>query len=194
MTVTAQPAPAGAGGVGLPSPPATGTVPQAAPSPPKTVHKPTLKPAGPTTAQVRSALAGVLAPTGASARIAKLVKRGAYTFAFKAPSSGKLVIDWYQVPANEHAKRVLVASATASIKKAGKLSVKLTLTKAGKQAPAARQAPAADRHGELHADAPVDHDADAHPRPAPLSFHTTLDALARRHLPDAAAGRFEASR
>jgi beta-galactosidase len=131
LTVTAQPASATAGGAGLPSPPATGTVPQAAPSPPRTVHKPKPTPAGPTSAQVRAALGAVLSPTGGSARLAGLVKRGGYTFTFTAPSSGKLVIDWFQAPASAHAKKVLVASAAVSVKKAGKVSVKLRLTKAG---------------------------------------------------------------
>jgi hypothetical protein len=85
---------------------------------------------------VRAALAGVLAPRGASARIAKLLKRGGYTFSFDAPSSGKLVIDWdYHPPRKRHARKprpVRVAGRTASIKKAGRVKVEVKLTKRGR--------------------------------------------------------------
>jgi hypothetical protein len=86
---------------------------------------------------VRAALAGLLAPHGAAARIAKLLRRGGYTFSFAAPSSGKLVIDWdYAPPRKRHARKpkpVRVAARTVSIKKAGRVAVKLKLTKPGRR-------------------------------------------------------------
>ena len=126
LTVTPEPPHA----PGAP-PPAVTALP-----PPRPVTKPKAKPAGPSRARVRSALAGLLVPRGAAARIAKLLKRGGYTFRFEAPSSGKLVIDWdYAPPRKRHARKpkpVRVAARTVSIKKAGRVAVKLKLTKRGR--------------------------------------------------------------
>jgi beta-galactosidase len=129
LTVTPQPPPASGGS---PQPP-----PQPAPSPPRTIARTTAKPVGPSRARVRRALAGVLTPKGASARIARLLKRGGYTFRFDAPSTGKLVIEWdYEPPRKRHAKKpkpVRVAAGTASIRKAGRTSVKVRLTPRGRR-------------------------------------------------------------
>jgi len=95
-------------------------------------------PRGPSKAKVKSKLAGVLSPRGAQARIAKLLRNSGYTFRFDAPSTGKLVIDWYDVsaPARHSSKRapkqVLVASASESIKHAGEIKVKVTLNARGR--------------------------------------------------------------
>jgi hypothetical protein len=111
--------------------------PGASPQPPRTIGRTTTNPPGPSGARVRSALAGILSPKGASARIARLLKLGSYTFRFDAPSTGKLVIDWdYEPPRGYGAKKpkpVVVAGATASIKKAGRVSVKVKLTKPGRR-------------------------------------------------------------
>jgi beta-galactosidase len=129
LTVTPQPPPA------PPGPPTAVTA--TVPPPPRPVTKPKARPAGPSRARVRSALAGLLAPRGPAARIAKLLKRNGYTFRFDAPSSGKLVIDWdYAPPRKRHARKpkpVRVAARTLSIKKAGRISVKLKLTKRGRR-------------------------------------------------------------
>jgi beta-galactosidase len=126
LTVTPQPPPAPAAAV-------TAIVPPR----PRPTTKPKAKPAGPSRARVRSALAGLLAPHGAAARIAKLLKRGGYTFRFDAPSSGKLVVDWeYTPPRKRHARKpkpVQVAARTVSVKKAGRVSVKVKLTKRGRR-------------------------------------------------------------
>ncbi|HEX3830552.1 MAG TPA: hypothetical protein VHW04_01205, partial [Solirubrobacteraceae bacterium] len=104
---------------------------------PRPTTKPKARPAGPSRARVRSALAGLLVPHGPAARIAKLLKRNGYTFRFDAPSSGKLVIDWdYSPPRKRHARKpkpVRVAARTVSVKKAGRISVKLKLTKRGRR-------------------------------------------------------------
>jgi hypothetical protein len=105
----------------------------AGPSPPK----PTTPP-GPSKAKVKSALAAVLTPRGAQARIAELLHNSGYTFKFDAPSTGKLVIDWYYMskPAPGSKKRrptkELVASASESIKKAGETKVKVKLNSRGR--------------------------------------------------------------
>ncbi len=117
----------GASATASPTPPTT------SPSPPKPAIRP-----GPLSARVKAALAAVLSPRGAQARIAKLLHNGGYTFTFDAPSTGKLVIDWYYVtkPARtaNHRKprKALVASASQSIKRAGPARVKVKLTPRGR--------------------------------------------------------------
>jgi beta-galactosidase len=101
-----------------------------------TARKPA--PRGPSKAEVKSRLAAVLSPRGAQARIAKLLRNSGYTFRFDAPSTGKLVIDWYDVssPTRHSAKRkptqTLVASASESIKRAGETKVKVKLNARGR--------------------------------------------------------------
>jgi beta-galactosidase len=131
-TVTVTPQPARAPGGAPAAVTASVTLPPARP-----VTKPRAKPAGPSKARVRSALAPLLAPRGGAARIARLLKRGGYTFRFDAPSSGKLVIDWdYTPPRKRHARKpkpVRVAARTVSVKRAGEVSVTVKLTKAGRR-------------------------------------------------------------
>ncbi len=118
-----------------PAPPGVQISPPAPPSP-RPVAVPTATPTGPSRAKVRAALAALLAPRGAAARIAKLLKRGGYTFSFDAPSSGKLVIDWDYHPPRKGRHRkprpVRVAARTASIRKAGRVKVTIKLTKRGR--------------------------------------------------------------
>jgi hypothetical protein len=94
---------------------------------------------GPSTGQIKAALRGVLTPKGKLARISALLRHGGYTFKFNAPSAGKLVIQWYQVPKGAHLARkrkprpVLVASVTISVSKAGTIKVKVKLTGKGRR-------------------------------------------------------------
>jgi beta-galactosidase len=103
------------------------------PSPPKPTSPP-----GPSKAKVKSTLAAVLSPRGVQARIANLLHHLGYTFKFDAPSTGKLVIDWYYVPKPaQHSKqrkpkKVLVASASQSVKKAGQTKVQVKLNARGR--------------------------------------------------------------
>jgi beta-galactosidase len=93
---------------------------------------------GPSKATVKSTLAAVLSPRGVQARIANLLHDSGYTFKFDAPSTGKLVIDWYYVPKSAQRSKerkptkVLVASASESIKKAGETKVKVKLNARGR--------------------------------------------------------------
>jgi beta-galactosidase len=88
--------------------------------------------------RVRSALAAVLSPTGVQARIGRLLRNSGYTINFDAPSSGRLVIGWYHMSAAAHgagqnrSKRVLVAAASATIRRAGHAKLKLKLTPLGR--------------------------------------------------------------
>ena len=76
-----------------------------------------------------------LAPSGRSARIAALLKRGRYAFAWRAPAAGTLVIDWRAIPTRAHvttgARRVLLASGRRRTTTSGQVVVTLKLTHAG---------------------------------------------------------------
>jgi hypothetical protein len=80
----------------------------------------------------------VLSPSGKLAKIGKLLSLGGYTVAFRAPSAGKLVIDWYYVPKGARIARkakpkaVLVAAASVVFHKPGKTKVKIKLTGKGR--------------------------------------------------------------
>jgi beta-galactosidase len=124
------------------SPPPSSPPPAASagqPGTPRSVPPPAPVPvlAGPATAKVKAALLAVLSPRGPQARIAKLLQHSGYTVRFDAPSTGKLVIDWYSVgpkldPRSHKARRTLVASATKSVAKAGEVAVKVRLNSRGR--------------------------------------------------------------
>jgi Glycoside hydrolase family 2 C-terminal domain 5 len=82
-------------------------------------------------ARVRTVLSAVLSPRGPLARIRELLRHDGYTVPFDAPSSGRLVIDWYSVPRHAHHRRRLVAAAAETLKKAGPAKVKIKLTSTG---------------------------------------------------------------
>jgi hypothetical protein len=97
----------------------------------------TVLPAVPTVAQVKAALSRVLTPRGKAAMIGRLLKHGGYSFSFTAPSAGRLVIRWYLVRKGAHVakakKPVLVASANVVLHKAGKATIKVSLTGKGRK-------------------------------------------------------------
>ncbi len=90
-------------------------------------------------AQIAALLAGQLAPTGRSARIAALLSRGGFTASFRAPEPGTAVIDWYEVPAgaklakNTKPKPVLVGAGRLRFSAAGTAKIRIRLTVAGKR-------------------------------------------------------------
>ncbi len=71
-----------------------------------------------------------LAASGKAAAIPALLKNHGYTFAFTAPSAGKLVVAWY---ATIKHKQVLVAKTSTTLRGAGKAKVKVALTGTGRQ-------------------------------------------------------------
>lgn len=97
------------------------------------------KPApAPTAAQIKALLLKQLAPVGKLATIAALLKHGGYSFSFNAPSAGRLVVSWYQVPNGAHLasgkpKPVLIATGKASFTKPGTVKIMLNLTRKGHQ-------------------------------------------------------------
>jgi hypothetical protein len=98
-------------------------------------------PKPPTPGQLKSSLSQALAPVGKDATLKAILKADGYVFTYKALEAGKLVIDWYQVPAGAHAgaakkkapKPMLVGDATATFEKASKVSTKLKLTASGEK-------------------------------------------------------------
>jgi hypothetical protein len=90
-------------------------------------------------ARIAALLAGQLTPSGKTAKIAALLKSGAFTVAFKALEAGTVVIDWYQIPPGARLakkarpKPVLVASGEMTFSAARTATVKIRLTAKGKQ-------------------------------------------------------------
>jgi hypothetical protein len=89
-------------------------------------------PGGPTV----QALAAALTPSGSGARIAKLLNSGKVASKFKGPSAGKLAVSWTYRPASNRvsaaaAKTVTVASGATTVKKKGKATLMIKLTKQG---------------------------------------------------------------
>ena len=84
-------------------------------------------------------MAGELNPSGKAAKIATLLKGGAFNCVFDAPEAGTFLIDWYQVPAGAKLakktkpKPVLVAAGQGTFSAAGSATIKIKLTAAGKR-------------------------------------------------------------
>ena len=107
------------------SPPNSGSPPKGG-SPPNGGSPPKV-----TSAQIRALLATALGAHGRRATIGALLKHGGYSFAFAAPSAGRLVISWHR--AGKHGHRMLVASVTFAFHKAGTARIKLVLTGRGRR-------------------------------------------------------------
>jgi hypothetical protein len=90
-------------------------------------------------AQIAALLAGELTPSGKTAKIAALLKRGGFSLAFKALEPGAAVIDWYQVPPGAKLakktkrKPVLVAAGRRTFSAATTTTIKINLTSTGKR-------------------------------------------------------------
>jgi beta-galactosidase len=138
--LTVEAASTGAGSPGVSAPTVVGVAPgpPGAPGPPSPARASPPRPAGVSKASVRAALAAILRPRGRQGRIPQLLKNGGYTVRFKAPSPGRLVIDWYYLPQGEHhakgrrPRQVLVATTTDRLRKAGVVPVKIKLTPRGR--------------------------------------------------------------
>jgi hypothetical protein len=91
-----------------------------------------------TSVQITASLAGQLTPSGKAAKIAALLKSGAFAVVFKALEAGSAVIDWYEVPPGAKLakkakpKPVLVAAGHLTFAAAGTKTIKIKLTVAGK--------------------------------------------------------------
>jgi hypothetical protein len=84
---------------------------------------------------IENAVGDALTPTGSAAKIGAILKKG-YKAPFVAKAAGQVTGAWYFVPKGAHVagkpKPVLVASGKTSVKKPGKASLKLRVTKKGK--------------------------------------------------------------
>jgi hypothetical protein len=90
-----------------------------------------------TSAAVSTAVTGALGVSGSAATITTILRSGGYPSVFTAPAAGTMTISWYDTPsssARSHAaKRVLIARGTRRFTKAGKATIKLTLTTSGRK-------------------------------------------------------------
>jgi hypothetical protein len=82
--------------------------------------------------KIAALLSAILVPHGKAAKINALLAHGGYSFAWSAPSAGRLVITW-----NAHRARqrtpVLVGKATHSFSRARRATIKVVLTPAGRR-------------------------------------------------------------
>lgn len=90
-----------------------------------------------TAAQIKADLRRALKPVGRGARIRTLLKRGGYTFTFKAPTAGKVVIEWLGRARSAHdakvTKPVIVAIGRARFSKPERVRITIRLTSAGRR-------------------------------------------------------------
>ena len=94
-------------------------------------------------AQIAALLGGQLTPSGKTAKIAALLKSGAFAFAYKALEAGSATIDWYQLPpgaklaknnnSSKKKKPVLVAAGQLTFTAAGAATLKIKLNATGKR-------------------------------------------------------------
>jgi hypothetical protein len=95
----------------------------------------------PSTPPARVGVAGLFAarliPGGRAARIGAILANGFFKQSFTAPEAGRAVIKWYYLPPGAKLARkpapVLVAAGTVSFHAAGRATVKLRLTGAGRR-------------------------------------------------------------
>jgi hypothetical protein len=112
----------------------------APPTPPTGGGSPPPPPSGAPTvtrAQIKADLRRALVPRGRAARILALLKHRRYTFMFRAPTAGKVVIEWLALPRGARAakatKPVIVASGSARFAKPGRVRITIRLTPAGRR-------------------------------------------------------------
>jgi hypothetical protein len=90
--------------------------------------------AGPSPSAVNAALAALTTPKGVPPMIASLLGSGGYTPSFSAPGAGLLTARWTTARAQaSQARSVLVASGSHRFGAAGRTSVKLRLSAAGRK-------------------------------------------------------------
>jgi subtilase family serine protease len=86
-------------------------------------------------AQIKAALLAALSVPRSVARVAALLKLGRFPLSFDALEPGSLMIGWYQLPHGATVakpKPVLVASARVTFTAAGRRTIRLSLTSAGR--------------------------------------------------------------
>jgi Bacterial Ig domain len=92
-----------------------------------------------TPVQIAALLARQIRPTGKAAKIGSLLKRGGFSFAFKALEAGTAVLNWYQLPPGAQPARkakpkpVLIATGHRTFRAAGTATMNIKLTATGKR-------------------------------------------------------------
>jgi hypothetical protein len=92
-----------------------------------------------TPAQVAALRGGEVVPSAKTAKVVTLLKKSSLAIPFKAPESGTVVIDWYELPPGasltkkSKVKPVLVAAGRGSFNGAGSAQIRIKLTAAGKR-------------------------------------------------------------
>jgi hypothetical protein len=94
--------------------------------------------AAPSANELRASIAAQLLPSGKGARIVAVLKHGGVSQPVRALEAGSLVIAWYQVPggariAAAKPKPTLVASGRITFSAAGRATIKLRLSAAGRR-------------------------------------------------------------
>lgn len=95
--------------------------------------------APPGAAEIAADIAGQLVPAAGSAKLAAVLKSGAFAQSFKAPVAGTTEIGWYYLPpgaklaAKARPKPVLVATGRQAFSAPGTATVKIKLTSAGRK-------------------------------------------------------------
>jgi hypothetical protein len=91
---------------------------------------------GPTVSQLLQALESAFGHLPSSARIKRLLRSGGWSFSFSSLAAGVLEVVWTQVPkghvSSKH-KPAVIARVTVSFTAAGKQTIKLKLTSAGRR-------------------------------------------------------------
>jgi hypothetical protein len=139
-TATRVPVLAGAATTGIDAalvpevPPPPPRVPAPAPVPPPNVQQPTVL--APSSAQLRSLLATLIVPRGASSRLGALLRRGQYLLATGTLPAGQLSVAWYATPAGggrsaAHRQFLIAAGTLALTTPETRLAIRLT--RAGKR-------------------------------------------------------------
>ncbi len=120
------------------SPPPPPPTPPSPPTPPLGGSPPPSIVTAPGAAQLQGELFKRLAPSGKAATISALLKRGGYTFSYRALTAGEIVISWYAMPSGAHvrkarAKPTLIATGRARFSAAGPVRITVKLTADGKR-------------------------------------------------------------
>ena len=86
----------------------------------------------PSAAQIRARVAKQLTPSGGAARIGAVLARGGYTFSFKPPLGGTLIVTWYTASSGNSVKPRLLARGHADFLDGHTGRIKIVLTSTGR--------------------------------------------------------------
>jgi hypothetical protein len=89
---------------------------------------------GPSHARISASLAGILNPSAGTLRAARLPAARGYRLTYRSLEAGRVSLDWYLISrAGRSPRRSLIASGAAVAKGAGRVTVAVRLTAAGRR-------------------------------------------------------------